>query len=222
MPADEAPLEPVPEPPEPGSPAGPGSPAPGADVEPSPDRPDRATRLRMRRQSGRRKVVEWVLLIAIALVVALVIKAFFFQAFYIPSDSMVPTLQKDDRVLVNKLSYKLHDVHRGDIVVFTKPPKEQSDIKDLVKRVIALPNETVEAHDGHVFVQGHELDEPYLSDDVVQADFTKQTVPSGYVWVMGDNRANSEDSRVFGPIKESSIVGRAFVRIWPVTRLGFL
>jgi signal peptidase I len=105
-----------------------------APAEPAPetDQPDRATRLRMRRQSGRRKVIEWVLLIGVALVVALIVKAFLFQAFYIPSDSMVPTLKKDDRVLVNKLSYKLHDVNRGDIVVFSKPPKEQSDIKDLV------------------------------------------------------------------------------------------
>src|SRR3954454_18230605 len=102
------------------------------------ERPDRAARLRTRRQSGRRKLIEWVVLIGVALVVALVVKAFLFQAFYIPSYSMVPTLKKDDRVLVNKLSYKLHDVHRGDIVVFSKPPKERSDIKDLVKRVIGL------------------------------------------------------------------------------------
>jgi signal peptidase I len=220
MPADEAPLDPVPEPapdldafPEPGA-----APEAGARA----DGPDRAARLRMRRQSGRRKVIEWVVLIGVALVVALVIKAFLFQAFYIPSDSMVPTLKKDDRVLVNKLSYKLHDVNRGDIVVFSKPPKEQSDIKDLVKRVVALPGETVEAHNGHVFVNDRRLDEPYLPDDVVQADFAPQKVPSGDVWVMGDNRSNSEDSRVFGPIRESSIVGRVFVRIWPLNRLGFL
>jgi signal peptidase I len=216
MPADEAPHEPVPEPdPSPG-------PDPPTEADAPGDRPDRATRLRMRRQSGRRKVVEWVVLIGVALVVALVIKAFLFQAFYIPSDSMLPTLQQDDRVLVNKLSYKLHDVNRGDIVVFSKPPKEQSDIKDLVKRVIALPNETVEAHDGHVYVNDRRLDEPYLADDVEQADFAPQKVPSGDVWVMGDNRSNSEDSRVFGPIRQSSIVGRVFVRIWPLNRLGFL
>ena len=155
MPPDDAPPEPAPE---------------TDDTE----RPDRAARLRMRRQSGRRKVIEWVVLIGVALVVALVVKAFLVQAFYIPSDSMVPTLKKDDRVLVNKLSYKLHDVNRGDIVVFSKPPKEQSDIKDLVKRVIALPNETVEAHDGHVFVNGKQLEESYLPDDVVQADFARQ------------------------------------------------
>jgi signal peptidase I len=224
MPADEAPLEPVPEPdPIPGTEPSPAEARDaGPEGTPPPDRPDRATRLRMRRQSGRRKVIEWVVLIGVALVVALVIKAFLFQAFYIPSDSMVPTLKKDDRVLVNKLSYKLHDVNRGDIVVFSKPPKEQSDINDLVKRVVALPNEAVEAHDGHVYVDGRRLDEPYLPDDVVQADFARRKVPSGYVWVMGDNRSNSEDSRVFGPIRESSIVGRVFVRIWPLGRLGFL
>jgi signal peptidase I len=187
-----------------------------------PDRPDRAARLRDRRQSGTRRVVEWVLLIAIALGVALIIKTFFFQAFYIPSDSMVPTLQKHDRVLVNKLSYKLHDVNRGDIVVFSKPPKEQSDIKDLVKRVVALPNESVEAHDGHVYVDGEQLKESYLPKGTVQRDFAPVEVPSNSVFVMGDNRPFSEDSRVFGPILTSSIVGRVFVRIWPVTRLGFL
>ena len=162
------------------------------------------------------------LLVATALSIALLIKTFLFQAFYIPSASMDPTLKVNDRVLVNKLSYKLHDVHRGDIVVFEKPPNEVSDIKDLVKRVIGLPNETVEGRNGHVYIDGKLLEEPYLHDDVVTSDFVEVKVPANSIWVMGDNRQNSKDSRYFGPIQESSIVGRVFVRIWPPTRLGFL
>jgi signal peptidase I len=163
-----------------------------------------------------------VLLIGGALLIALLIKTFLFQAFYIPSPSMYPTLQQNDRVLVNKLSYKVHDVNRGDIVVFTKPPTLESDIHDLVKRVIALPGETVEGHDGHVYVDGKRLDEPYLGDGITTAGFEPHKVPANAVWVMGDNRNASKDSREFGAIRESSIVGRVFIRIWPISRIGFL
>ncbi|MCU1430420.1 MAG: signal peptidase [Actinomycetia bacterium] len=197
-------------------------PGPERDSAPdSPDRPDRAARLRQRRRRGVRQTIEWVILIGGALLVALIVKTFLFQAFYIPSDSMVPTLKRHDRVLVNKLSYKLHAVHRGDIVVFKKPPKESLDIKDLVKRVVGLPGETVEAHDNHVYVNGKQLKESYLPVGTVQRAFSPQTVPRDSIWVMGDNREGSEDSRVFGPIKKSSIVGRVFVRIWPLNRLHF-
>src|SRR5690242_7925604 len=119
-------------------------------------RPDRAARLRQRRQHNTRQAIEWVVLVVVALVVAFLIKTFLFQAFYIPSESMVPTLKTHDRVLVNKLSYKLHPVHRGDIVVFTKPKDEPNNIKDLIKRVIALPGETVSGHDGHVYINGRQ------------------------------------------------------------------
>jgi signal peptidase I len=184
--------------------------------------PDAATARRRRRSSGTKQVIEWVLLIGTALAIALIIKTFLFQAFYIPSESMVPTLKIHDRVLVNKLSYKLHDIHRGDIVVFTKPKTEESDIKDLVKRVIALPGESVEGRDGHIYIDGKLLKEPYLPDGIVTSTFAAQPVPSNSIWVMGDNRPESRDSRYFGPIPESSVVGRVFVRIWPPTRLGFL
>src|SRR3954470_17582450 len=112
-------------------------------------------------------VVEWVILIVCALTIALLIKTFLFQAFYIPSDSMVPTLKTNDRVIVNKLSYKLHPVHRGDIVVFTTPKDANGNpidptIKDLVKRVIGLPGETVSEKDGHILLNGKPIDESYL------------------------------------------------------------
>jgi signal peptidase I len=194
-------------------------PAPGAAE--AAEGPDRATRLRQRRSRTRKQTIEWVLLVGGALVLALVIKTFLVQAFYIPSESMVPTLRTNDRVLVNKLSYKLHHVHRGDIVVFSKPENEVSDIKDLVKRVIGLPNETIEAHDNHIYVNGKQLPEKYLPDGTITSDFEPVKIPKGRIWVMGDNRTRSEDSRVFGPIKESSIVGRVFIRIWPPNRLHF-
>jgi signal peptidase I len=183
----------------------------------------------------RRTIIEWAILIGSALLIAILIKTFLFQAFYIPSESMKPTLNVGDRVLVNKLSYRLHDVHRGDIVVFSTPPKAKDangTIQDLVKRVIGLPGESFSTHDGGVYINGRPLKEPYLQKGVQTCapnttasgcgDVTATTIPAGDVLVLGDNRPASKDSRFFGPIKESSIVGRVFVRIWPLNDLGFL
>ncbi|HEX2118808.1 MAG TPA: signal peptidase I [Acidimicrobiales bacterium] len=174
------------------------------------------------RPSGLRNVVEWVAIAGGALLVAFLIKTFLLQAFYIPSLSMAPTLKVNDRVLVNKLSYDLHEINRGDIVVFESPPNEGSQTKDLIKRVIALPGETVEAHDGHIYIDGSELEEPYLGPDVTTQPFEKTTIPPDHYWVMGDNRPNSRDSRFYGAISESLVIGRAFVRVWPVTNLSML
>ena len=172
--------------------------------------------------SGVRNVVEWVAIAGGALLIAFLIKTFLLQAFYIPSLSMDPTLKINDRVLVNKLSYDLHDVHRGDIVVFESPPDEGSSTKDLIKRVIGLPGERVESRDGRIYIDGQVLDEPYLQDHVQTGAMDAVTVPVDHYWVMGDNRGNSRDSRFFGAIPESLIIGRAFIRVWPVTNLGLL
>jgi signal peptidase I len=169
-----------------------------------------------------RTVFEWVGLVVLALVIALLIKTFLFQAFYIPSESMTPTLKVNDRVLVNKLSYKLHDVHRGDIVVFKAPPHADPGIDDLVKRVIGLPNETVAGHGGHVFIDGKQLPEKYLPSGVTTSSFESRTIPPDSFWVMGDNRGNSKDSRSFGFITKKQIVGRVFLRIWPLNRLSIM
>jgi signal peptidase I len=144
---------------------------------------------------------------------------------------MVPTLKTHDRVIVNKLSYHLHGVHRGDVVVF-KTPKGPNGapidptIKDLVKRVIGLPGETVSARDGHILINGNALDEPYLPAGVMSncASFQPNCFPAGPLpkdryFVMGDNRAFSRDSRYFGAISKDEIVGRVFVRVWPPNRL---
>ena len=172
--------------------------------------------------SGLRNLTEWAVIAGGALLVAFVIKTFLLQAFYIPSLSMAPTLKVNDRVLVNKLSYDLHEVHRGDVVVFESPPNEGSATKDLIKRVIGLPGETVEARDGRIVINGSVLEEPYLGPDVQTAPFDTVVVPAGHYWVMGDNRPNSRDSRFYGAIHESLVIGRAFVRVWPVTALSLL
>ena len=154
---------------------------------------------------------------------ALVVKTFLIQAFYIPSESMFPTLTEDDRVLVNKLSYRLHEVNRGDLVVFERPPAEpDSDVKDLIKRVVAVEGETIEERDGVLYVDGEPLDEPYLQPGVESNDLTQVVVPPDHVFVMGDNRGSSRDSRFFGPIEEDLIVGRAFVKVWPLPDLELL
>lgn len=176
--------------------------------------------------------LEWFLVIVGAIVLAVVVKVFLLQAFFIPSLSMYPTLHEGDRVLVNKMSYRLHDVNRGDIVVFERPASEvSSTIPDLIKRVIGLPGESVAFSDGSVFVDGNRIDESYLPTGTVTSGANAPykctldapcVVPEGDVWVMGDNRSDSKDSRYFGPIPESSIVGRAFVRVWPLGRFGLL
>lgn len=172
--------------------------------------------------SGLRNVAEWLAIAGGALLVAFLIKTFLLQAFYIPSLSMAPTLKVNDRVLVNKLSYDLNDVNRGDLVVFESPPNEGSQTKDLIKRVVGLPGETVESRSGQIYINGQVLEEPYLQADVTTGTMEKVTVPPEHLWVMGDNRANSRDSRFFGAIPEDLVIGRAFVRVWPITALSLL
>jgi len=189
--------------------------------------PDATTRRRRKRTNGRKLAIEWIVLVVSALTIALLIKTFLFQAFVIPTPSMVPTLKPGDRILVNKISYKLHDVNRGDVVVFSAPPGQETDgVKDLVKRVIALPGETIEARDGTVVIDGRALEEPYVNEEcagpVSGQALPKQEIPPEHVFVMGDNRCGSKDSRIFGAIPTDTIIGRAFVRIWPVSRFKFL
>ena len=189
------------------------------------------------RKSSRRNVVEWIAVIAGAIVIAVVVRTFIFQTFWIPSPSMSTTLVKDDRVLVNKLSYVFHDVNRGDVVVFERPANmPESDIKDLIKRVVALPGERVSILDQEVRIDGRPLDEPYTNGLPTEprvacpqpADLTGidteagYEIPEGHVLVLGDNRTDSTDGRCFGPIDEDLIVGRAFLIMWPPGKIGGL
>lgn len=226
-----------------------GSPAatrPGEPTATGPDRARPASRGRRRRQLA----VETVVLLAVAVVIAVVLRAFFGQAFFIPSESMTPQLEVGDRVVVSKLSYRLHDPRRGDVVVFDCPPRartscpppdadtnvvvrglrgaleavglRQPSTSDFIKRVIALPGEQVEGREGAVFIDGLRLVEPYLPEGTRTSDFAPVTLPDGTVWVMGDNRTGSSDSRSFGPVDTDTIVGRAVWRVWPPPRAAFL
>lgn len=160
-----------------------------------------------RHDQHRRALVEWVVVVVVALVAALLIKTFAIQAFYIPSPSMVPTLEPGDRVLVNKLSYDFHSVHIGDIVVFRRPPADTTlGIDDLIKRVVALPGQTIYVNDCRVYVNGKEESQPYLPKGWQNPNSEYCTtwttdlpnpykVPAGDFFVMGDNRKDSYDSR---------------------------
>jgi signal peptidase I len=132
-------------------------------------------------------------------------------------------LRIGDRVLVNKLSYKLHDPRRGDIVVFKAPEQAQTDdIKDLVKRIVGLPGDTIQGKDGRVYINGKPLSEPYLPEGTHSRDFGPDKVPPDSYFMLGDNRQASKDSTYFGPIKRDDLIGRVFMRIWPPSHLGFL
>lgn len=174
-------------------------------------------------KSPMRQALEWGAVIVGALIAALIIKTFLFQAFFIPSGSMEETLQVGDRVLVNKLSYQFGDIERGDIVVFHKPESAgESEVDDFIKRVIGLAGETLRSIDGVVYIDGRPLEEPYLEPGVITSSLNEITIPEGFVFVMGDNRGSSHDSRFFGPIEADSIVGEAFVRLWPLSSFGGL
>ena len=183
------------------------------------------------------------ILIVVALAVAVVIKTFLVQAFYIPSASMRDTLLEGDRVMVNKLSFRFGEPERGDVIVFDSPLVPDHDGESfvsavvrnigealgvstpdtaLIKRVIAVEGETIEIRDNQVFIDGVAIDEPYLRDGTDMPAFGPLTIPAGEVFVMGDNRNQSEDSRRFGSIPVGDIIGRAFVRVWPPSRWGGL
>jgi len=179
-------------------------------------------------------------LLLTALVIAVVIKTFLLQPFWIPSESMLPTIEVNDRVMVNKLAYRWGEPQRGDVVVFRDPRIEETEEsipeavirsvleavgirtrgdEDLIKRVVGLPGETIEVRNNQVVVDGSPLDESYLSD-VFMPDEPPITVGDAQVFVMGDNRDASFDSRRFGPIALDDLVGEAFVTIWPISHFG--
>lgn len=184
-------------------------------------------------------------LLLTALVVAVLVKTFLVQPFYIPSESMLPTIEVNDRVMVNKLAYRFGDPQVGDIVVFLNPNLTAADLEetipeavirsvleavgvrtrgqdDLIKRVIATEGQTVAVSDGVLVVDGSAPEEPYLPEGTVMGDFERVTVPADHVFVMGDNRNSSLDSRRFGTVPKEEIVGEAVLRIWPLDRLGGL
>ncbi len=189
-----------------------------------------------------------ILLIA-ALAIAIIVKTLLIQAFFIPSLSMSPTLERGDRILVCRVCLHVSDIQRGDVIVFSDPnpiPGDergpigavlhwlgegigvaQPEDEDFIKRVIGLPGDVVELHDAELFVNGERIDEPYLNAERDTSAYGPVTVPDGMLFVLGDNRAHSGDSRFppptgLGFVPEDKVIGKAFVIVYPPSRWGWL
>ncbi|MGB3536296.1 MAG: signal peptidase I [Microcoleaceae cyanobacterium] len=160
--------------------------------------------------------------IGLSIILALGIRTFVAEARYIPSGSMLPTLEINDRLIIDKLGYKFSDPQRGDVVVFSPTDALKQQYKDaFIKRIIGLPGETVEVNNGRVIVDGETIAENYIAEEP-QYDWGPQTVPENSYLVLGDNRNNSFDSHSWGFVPYDNIIGRAVVRFWPLDRLGGL
>lgn len=177
-------------------------------------------------RSRTRTALEWLIVIVIAILVSLLVRTYAIQTFFIPSGSMEPTLHIGDRILVSKLSVEFGTIHRGDILVFKAPPAVHSDcgddVTDLVKRVIGLPGDHLTSKRNIIYVNGRRLAQPWHHDLPIFRHIGHVTVPANHYFMMGDNEPNSCDSRFWGSIPRSSIIGKAFFRIWPFSRVGFL
>lgn len=183
-----------------------------------PDSPSQLAEPVKHKRSG---LAEWIIVVVVAISSALLVRAYVLQQFAVEGTSMLTTLHPSDRVLVNKLSYHLHDPRRGDVVVL-KRIESNAQERDLIKRVVALPGETIEYHDCQLFIDGTMVNEPYLDPQIVSpnrcgADQPAVEVEPKHVFVMGDNRGGSLDSRdaSVGQIAYSNLIGRAFVVMWP-------
>lgn len=174
-----------------------------------------------RRKHKRSGLVEWIVVVAVAISSALLVRAYVLQQFAVEGTSMLTTLHPSDRVLVNKLSYRLHDPRRGDVVVL-KRIESNAEERDLIKRVVALPGETIEYRECQLFIDGSLVNEPYLDPQIVApnrcgADQPVVEIQTDHVFVMGDNRGGSLDSRdgSVGQVAYDNLIGRAFVVMWP-------
>lgn len=157
-----------------------------------------------------------------AAVLTLVLRSFVIDARQIPSESMVPTLQIGDRLLVDKIIYKFTDLHRGDIIVFAPPPEARTPElgnDDLIKRIIGLPGDKIQVQNGIVYINNKPLDEPYIAEKPTYT-YGPETVPEDTFFMMGDNRNRSFDSHAWGFMPQENVKGRAFVRYWPLNRMA--
>ncbi len=171
-------------------------------------------------------MIEWVVVVIVAVLVSLLIRTYVFQTFFIPSGSMEPTLQLGDRIVVSKLSVEFGTIHIGDILVFRAPAAVRTqcgdDVADLVKRVIGLPGDHLTSKGNTIYVNGSALKQPWSHYEPLGKPIGNVTVRKNHYFMMGDNESDSCDSRYWGTVPRSSIIGKAFLRIWPLSRLGFL
>jgi signal peptidase I len=180
----------------------------------------------MDKETLKREVKEWIHSIVVALILTLIIRTYIVQAFKIPSGSMRPTLLEGDKLFVNKYIYRFEGPKRGDIIVFKYPVDPK---KDFIKRLVGLGGETVEIRDGKIYVDGKVLDDPksfgaftYYNHDPFGGPNEKIRVPEDSYYVLGDNSANSTDSRFWGFVGKKSVLGKAFFRWWPPRRIGMI
>ncbi len=175
---------------------------------------------------GHRALIEWLIILVIALTASLVLRGYVIQTFSIPSGSMEPTLMPGDRILVSKLSVRFGTIHRGDIVVFHAPPAERGRCEGntpiLVKRVIGLPGDHLTSRGNTIYVNGAPLKETWTHIEPLGPPIGNVTVPANSYFMMGDNHPYSCDSRTWGVVPRSDLIGKAFFRIWPPSRIGFL
>lgn len=167
-----------------------------------------------------KSVLEWVVIIAVAFVLSVIIRNFIVDTRIVPTGSMLPTIQLQDRLIVDRLFYKYSTIKRGDILVFTAPEQAQEDL-DLVKRVIGLPGEKVEIKNGKVYIEDKALNEPYIMAPP-DYNYGPVTVPPNSYFMLGDNRRASKDSHIWGFLPADKILGRVWIRYWPLERFGSL
>lgn len=178
------------------------------------------------RRRRARFLTEWIVVVIGALVVSMLFRTLVFQTFYIPSKSMKPTLHGGDRIIVNKLSVEFGSINIGDIIVFKAPQNVSADcgdpITDLVKRVIGLPGDHLTSKGNTIYINGQALKEQWPHWEPLGPAIGHVTVADGHYFVMGDNHNNSCDSRWWGTIPKSDIIGKVFVRVWPPSRISWI
>jgi signal peptidase I len=189
--------------------------------------PESPGRERVRATNGREKTakkrsplysaLEIVGIVAAAFVIAMLVQAFLFKPFTVHQVSMQPTLIEGDRILINRVIYHFRDAKAGEVIVFHSPVTKG---EDLVKRVVAVAGDSVAVRDGALYINGAKRDEPYLKEQNFGGAYPETIIPEGNVFVMGDNRNNSGDGRLFGPISKDLIIGEAFVLYWPLGHWG--
>lgn len=197
----------------------------GAPVTSDDVTPERVTPATSPKVRSRMHVVgEWVVVVIVAVTVSLLVRSYAFQTFYIPSASMEPTLQVGDRLMVDKLSVEFGTINVGDVVVFKAPAAEHcgEKVADLVKRVIGTPGDVLTSRGNTIYVNAKPLDEKWPHTEPLGPAIGRVTVPANHYFMMGDNHSDSCDSRSWGTVPRSDIIGKVFVRFWPLSRFTWL